>query len=212
VGKIDGGQSFYGHDAALGCSPDFTAPTIREFDSSDGGELGGWLREKDGRRAGSKYGAAEVGGPSGRPEGSYPQVEADFNRFPELTDCARSSASSLLARGKRGRSTEPRTLRLRCGATSPAGEKPGKRAEQRSCKQSACGELRPHGSEHESLPRGALLSARKEAEPQGKSKWAELAPGGPIRVLLIFLFYISYFFLFLLNLKFEFDSYYEVQL
>jgi hypothetical protein len=77
---------------------------------------------------------------------------------------------------------------------------------------SACGELGPHGSEHESLPRGALLSARKEAEPQGKSKWAELAPGGPIRVLLIFLFYISYFFLFLLNLKFEFDSYYEVQL
>jgi hypothetical protein len=60
AGKIDGGQSFYGHGAAPGCSPDFIAPTIREFDSGGGGELGGLLREKDGRRAGSKYGAAKV--------------------------------------------------------------------------------------------------------------------------------------------------------
>jgi hypothetical protein len=37
-----------------------------------------------------------------------------------------------MSRGERGRSTEPRTPRLQCGATSPAGEKQGKRAEQRN--------------------------------------------------------------------------------
>jgi hypothetical protein len=94
--------------------------------------LSPFLEHDTGGGGGAFLGREEVGGPSGRPKGSYPQVEADFNRFPELTDCARSSASSLLTRGKRGRSTEPRTLRLRCGATSPAGEKTSKRAERRN--------------------------------------------------------------------------------
>ena len=66
--------------------------------------------------------------------------------------------------------------------------------------------------------RGTRAGMRGPCDSEGEAgarlkTWAELAPGGPIRVILFFLFIFPIFFSFFpLNLKFEFDSCYEVQL
>jgi hypothetical protein len=46
------------------------------------------MAERSARGFCAGRGQEKVGGVQGR---LYPQVKADFNRFPELTDCARSS-------------------------------------------------------------------------------------------------------------------------